>query len=47
MANSDAGSEMISKVVRQFREKKLLENTRFIKNVSIETYVHLLNNVNV
>jgi UDP-hydrolysing UDP-N-acetyl-D-glucosamine 2-epimerase len=41
--NSDAGSEMISKVVRQFREKKLLENTRFIKNVSIETYVNLLN----
>ena len=41
--NSDAGSEMISKVVRQFREKKLLENTRLIKNVSIETYVNLLN----
>ena len=34
---------MISKVVRQFREKKLLENARLIKNVSIETYVNLLN----
>lgn len=41
--NSDAGSEIISKVVRQYREKKLLDNTRFIKNVSIKTYVNLLN----
>ncbi len=42
--NSDAGSEMISKIVRQYREKKLINNTRFIKNVSIETYVNLLRN---
>ena len=34
---------MISRVVRQYREKKLINNTRFIKNVSIETYVNLLN----
>lgn len=42
--NSDAGSEMISRIVRQYREKKLIDNTRFIKNVSIETYVNLLRN---
>ena len=42
--NSDAGSEMISRIVRQYREKKLIDNTRFIKNVSIETYVNLLKN---
>ena len=42
--NSDAGSEMISRIVRQYREKKLINNTRFIKNVSIETYVNLLKN---
>lgn len=42
--NSDAGSEMISKVVRTYREKNLLRDARFIKNLSIETYVNLLNN---
>ena len=44
MAKFGCRFEMISRIVRQYREKKLINNTRFIKNVSIETYVNLLKN---
>ena len=31
--NSDAGSSIISKVIRKYRERKKLQNARFYKNV--------------
>ncbi len=42
--NVDSGSDIISKELRIAREKKLLEKTLFIKNVSAEDFLILLNN---
>lgn len=40
--NSDAGSAMISKIIRSFREKNFLSDCRFIKNLSVESYSLLM-----
>ena len=42
--NVDSGSDIISKELRIAREKKLLQKTLFIKNVSAEDFLILLNN---
>ncbi len=41
--NSDAGSSIISKVIRKYREKKKLKNARFYKNIPTDSYIQLLN----
>ena len=41
--NSDAGSSIISKVIRKYREKKKLKNARFFKNIPTDSYIQLLN----
>tara|TARA_B100000242_G_C43005388_1_gene467182 strand:+ start:99 stop:1253 length:1155 start_codon:yes stop_codon:yes gene_type:complete len=41
--NSDAGSSIISKVIRKYRERKKLQNARFYKNVPTDIYIELLN----
>lgn len=40
--NADAGSDDISKLIRSYREKNLLSDCRFIKNLKAETYIELL-----
>tara|TARA_B100000989_G_scaffold298627_1_gene288820 strand:- start:1917 stop:3077 length:1161 start_codon:yes stop_codon:yes gene_type:complete len=40
--NSDAGSDQISKCYRSYREKKMLENFSFYKNLSFESYIYLM-----
>lgn len=42
--NVDSGSDIISKELRIAREKGILENTLFIKNLSAEDFLILLNN---
>ncbi len=42
--NVDSGSDIISKELRIAREKKILDKTLFIKNVSAEDFLILLNN---
>ena len=41
--NSDAGSSIISKVIRQYREQNKLQNARFYKNLPTDIYIQLLN----
>jgi UDP-hydrolysing UDP-N-acetyl-D-glucosamine 2-epimerase len=41
--NPDAGSGLISKGIRKWREKFSSNKMRFFKNLEIETYVHLMN----
>ena len=41
--NSDAGSSIISKVIRKYRERKKLQNARFYKNIPTDIYIELLN----
>jgi UDP-hydrolysing UDP-N-acetyl-D-glucosamine 2-epimerase len=40
--NSDSGSEAISSVIRDFREKKLLNDCWFVKNYPDEVFYHLM-----
>tara|TARA_B100001057_G_scaffold490276_1_gene578215 strand:+ start:14607 stop:15785 length:1179 start_codon:yes stop_codon:yes gene_type:complete len=42
--NIDSGSDIISKQLRIFREKKLLNKVLFIKNIKPEDFLHLINN---
>mgnify|MGYP001314650960 CR=1 FL=1 len=42
--NIDAGSDLISKAIRQFREKNTNKNIFFVKSISIEYFAPLLNN---
>ena len=42
--NADAGSDSIAKGIRKAREKGLVENMQFFKNLPIETYVLLMKN---
>ena len=41
--NADAGSEEISRAIRIYREKNLLKNSWFIKNLDHYTFFHILN----
>ncbi len=41
--NADAGSEMIARGIRKWRETGKAEGMRFFKNLPIETYVKLMN----
>lgn len=41
--NSDAGAEHVSSEIRRWRERGLGIGMRFLKSVSTETYVHLMN----
>jgi UDP-hydrolysing UDP-N-acetyl-D-glucosamine 2-epimerase len=41
--NPDAGSGLISRGIRKWREKFFSNKMRFFKNLEIETYVHLMN----
>ena len=46
--NSDAGSDNISKAIRKWREQNNFKNRiHFFKNLSINTYVHLMNKTSV
>jgi UDP-hydrolysing UDP-N-acetyl-D-glucosamine 2-epimerase len=40
--NADAGADQISKIIRVKKEKNLLDNVKFIKNLPIELYVPLI-----
>lgn len=40
--NSDAGSDIISREIRKFRERNTLNDCRFIKNLSLEIFSNLL-----
>ena len=42
--NIDSGSDIISKQLRIFREKNLLNKVLFIKNIKPEDFLHLINN---
>lgn len=42
--NIDAGSDLISKAIRQFREKNTNKNIFFVKSISIEYFAPLLKN---
>ena len=42
--NVDSGSDIISKELRIARERGILDNTLFIKNLSAEDFLILLNN---
>jgi len=42
--NPDAGSDIMSKEIRKWREKSNLRKIRFVKNLPLEIYVSLLNN---
>ncbi len=41
--NSDAGSSIISKIIRKYRERKMLKDARFYKNIPTDNYIKLLN----
>jgi UDP-hydrolysing UDP-N-acetyl-D-glucosamine 2-epimerase len=41
--NPDAGSGLISRGIRKWRENSFSSKMRFFKNLEIETYVHLMN----
>jgi UDP-hydrolysing UDP-N-acetyl-D-glucosamine 2-epimerase len=42
--NIDAGTDIISKVLRTFREKNKLKNVTFYKNFDVEDYITILKN---
>ncbi len=42
--NSDAGSEEISGAIREYREKKLINDAWFVKNLNHELFFYVLNN---
>jgi UDP-hydrolysing UDP-N-acetyl-D-glucosamine 2-epimerase len=42
--NSDSGSEAISSVIRDFREKKMLTDCWFVKNYQNDVFYHLMKN---
>ena len=42
--NGDAGSDEISGAIREYREKKLISNAWFIKNLNHELFFYILNN---
>lgn len=42
--NSDAGSEEISSAIREYREKKLIRDAWFVKNLNHEMFFYVLNN---
>ena len=42
--NSDAGSEEISGAIREYREKKLITNAWYVKNLNHEMFFYILNN---
>ena len=41
--NPDAGSDIMSKEIRKWREKNNIKKIRFVKNLPLEIYVSLLN----
>ena len=40
--NADAGGDIISRILRVKKEKKLLDNVKFFKNLPIELYIPLI-----
>jgi len=45
--NIDAGSDFISKKIRQYREKDLIPNIHFFKNMEPEDFLNILDNCSV